>query len=453
VKSIIAEIAEEYINNICEVFAAGGKLGEVEGTLLREAKDCATRLAKVYVEQVDAEIVADKAGRRRAGYVVERRGDVRRLQTLVGEVAYQRTYFQKVSGGYEYLADTALGIEKRERVSGELALSLVRAAKGMSYAKASEQLTAGEVSRQTVMEKIRRSDAQMPPPDIRRQVAELHIDADEAHITLRGGKKSEVPLISVYEGIEKQGKRGICKEVLHISEYGKTPDDLWEQALTEVEARYELTDTRIYLHGDGASWIRTGLEWFPNSVFVLDKYHKNKAIKGMTAGLSLAEQKLYGTAIRDALASEDAAYLENITTGLSHLLPERAEKIQQSGGYLKTHIAGISICETDPSANHGGCTEPHVSHVLSSRLSARPMAWSKRTLTQFAPMLAGGEIRKAPTPTPSLPIPLRKAAANAKKAFCTGSLKGLGLPDPRAIGTLSLSGKVTGTQKILRFFA
>jgi hypothetical protein len=281
-------------------------------------------------------------------------------------------------------------------------------------------------------------------------VAELHIDADEDHVTMVGGRKSIVPLISVYEGIEKRGKRGICRNVFHISEYGKSPDDLWEQALTEVESRYDLDGTRIYLHGDGVDWIKQGLEWFPGAIFVLDKHHKNKAILSMTAGLSPAGRVLFDTAVRNALKFEDRQRFDQLTMGLCESQPGRTDKILQNAGYLKTHIAGISICTKDPSANNGGCTEPHVSHVLSARLSSRPMAWSKRTLKQFAPMLAGGDVCKAPTATPSLPAPLKKAAASAKRAFRRGSA---GLPVPNAIGTLPLSGKVSGTQILLKQFA
>ncbi|MCL2014484.1 MAG: UPF0236 family protein, partial [Oscillospiraceae bacterium] len=89
-----------------------------------------------------------------------------------------------------------------------------------------------------------------------------------------------------------------------MSEYGKKTDDLWEQVLTEIETRYDLTDTKIYLHGDGANWIHTGFEWLPNAVFVLDKYHKNKAIKTMTAGLDKSDRKLFDKEIREALATE-----------------------------------------------------------------------------------------------------------------------------------------------------
>ena len=450
-ESIITEIAGKFIRNLVEIIVGGGVLAQIEEVALREAKACAARMVGAYAEQIDAAILSDRASRREAGYRVERRGDERLIQTKLGEVSYCRTYFQKVSGGYEYLADTVLGVDKRERVSSGLSLSLVRAAKDMSYAKSSFYLTDGAISRQTVMGKLRQSCSQKPLAGGRRRVKELHIDADEDHVTMVGGRKSIVPLISVYEGIDKHGKRGVCRNVFHISEYGKSSESLWEQALTEVESRYDLDGTRIYLHGDGADWIKTGLEWFPGAIFVLDKHHKNKAITGMTAGLSPAGRVLFDILIREALNAGDRQKFEDITTGLCESLPVRMEKILQNAAYLKTHITGISICAKDPSANNGGCTEPHVSHILSSRLSSRPMAWSRRTLKQLAPMLAGGDVSKTPKPTAtSLPEPLRRAATNARRAFRRNTA---GLPAPDAIGTLPLSGKVTGTQILLKRFA
>jgi len=451
VESIITEIAGKFISKLLEIIAAGGVLAQIEEGALREAKSCAARMVGAYAEQVDAAIVSDRVSRRESGYRVERRGDERRIQTMLGEVCYRRTYFQRVSGGYEYLTDTVLGVDKRERVSAGLSLSLVRAAKDMSYAKSSFHLTDGAISRQTVMGKLRQSCSQKPLAGDRRRVPELHIDADEDHVTMVGGRKSIVPLISVYEGIEKKGKRGSCRNVFHISEYGKSSEALWEQALTEVEERYDLDGTRIYLHGDGADWIKTGLEWFPGAIFVLDKHHKNKAITSMTAGLSPPGRVLFDILIREALNAGDIQNFDKLTTRLCESLPGRVEKILQNAAYLKTHIEGISICTKDPSANNGGCTEPHVSHILSSRLSSRPMAWSRRTLKQLAPMLAGGDVRKTPKSTePSLPAPLLKAAANARRAFRRNTA---GLPAPDAIGTLPLSGKVTGTQILLKQFA
>jgi hypothetical protein len=451
VETIIAGIAEKFIKNVVKTLAAGENFSEIEQNVGLEVAKCAAEVTCAYMEHLDEAILSDKAGRREAGYTVQRRGDERELLTLFGEVKYSRTYYKKAVGGYEYLADRAMGIESRARLSAGVGLSLVGAAKEMSYAKASRYITKETVSRQTVMGRVRQSAAELPEPECIRCVPELHIDADEAHITLRGGRKSEVPLISVYEGIGLHGKRTYCKNVFHISEYGKTPDDLWEQALSEIERRYDLTGTRIYLHGDGGGWIQTGLEWLPEATFVLDKYHKNKAIKAMTAGLDRQGRNEFDRAIRKALNDEDIGFFDQLAGSLCIQLPERVEKIIESAGYLKRFVSGISICATDPGANNGGCTEPHVSHVLSARLSSRPMAWSRMTLQKLAPILAAGRVDSiGKAESKSLPKPLQKAAVSANRAFCRGTI---GSPAPDAIGRLPLSGKVTGTQKILKLFA
>ena len=455
-ETIISEIANRFIINMVEILSSGRKVVEVEVDALREAKACAAKVMRAYAETVDAAIVANKASRRAAGYSVERRGDVRRYQSLVGEVSYGRTYYKKASGGYEYLTDTVLGIEPRSRVSGGLSLALVKAARDMSYGKASSHITDGVVSRQTVMGRIRQSCTGENLVEARCRVPELHIDADEAHVTMRGGRNSEVPLISVYEGIEARGKRTFCKNVFHISEYGKTPDELWEQALTEIERRYDLTGTRIYLHGDGANWIKVCHDWLPQAVFVLDKYHKNKAIKGMTAGLDREARKHFDAAIREALSEEDLQFFWELTQVLCAEHPDRADKIQENAGYLENHVGGISVCEKDHRANNGGCTEPHVSHVLSARLSTRPMAWSKKTLVQLAPILAARQaaLQKTQPAKLELPKPLVKTAAQANRSFRRDTHKwSAGMPHPDAIGTLPITGKVTGTQVILKLFA
>ena len=56
------------------------------------------------------------------------------------------------------------------------------------------------------------------------------LSEDEAHITMIGGNTAIVPLISVYEGIERENKRGKCKNIFHISEYGLSADELWGKA-------------------------------------------------------------------------------------------------------------------------------------------------------------------------------------------------------------------------------
>jgi len=290
--------------------------------------------------------------------------------------------------------------------------------------------------------------AQSTEPPEKRRVAVLHIDADEDHVTMRGGKKSVVPLISVYEGVEKEGKRGVCANVFHISEYGKSPEGLWEQALAEVESRYDMDGTRVYLHGDGAKWVKQGLEWFPGAIFVLDKYHKNKAITAMTAGMDMDQRKFYNGQIRYALDDRESRSLFEVADSLAAQHPEREAVIRETAEYLNNHIEGVAVCKEDPEADNGGCTEPHVSHVLSSRLSNRPLAWSAESLEHLAPMLAnGGDVELLRQPG----RPQERIIVRATRAARRKIKKIQFAPNPDSIGTLRPcnTGKVTQLHRTL----
>ena len=46
--------------------------------------------------------------RKTEGYSVEICGDRRSILFSYGQVEFERTYYKKASGGYEYLADTAV---------------------------------------------------------------------------------------------------------------------------------------------------------------------------------------------------------------------------------------------------------------------------------------------------------------------------------------------------------
>ena len=46
--------------------------------------------------------------RKAEGYSAERRGDRRSILFSYGQVEFERTYYKKASGGYEYFADTTV---------------------------------------------------------------------------------------------------------------------------------------------------------------------------------------------------------------------------------------------------------------------------------------------------------------------------------------------------------
>lgn len=449
-EKIIAQIAENFIKKILENISSGKKLEEIEPILLKNCKETTVKIVEEYITVLDKEILSDKELRKKCGYSVERKNDKRKIYTSIGEINYCRAYYKKASGGYEYLTDKLLGVEARERVSMPIKRELVNQAKEVSYGKSSRNVTNGEISRQTVMLSIRQSNQKPKPSETPKSVSSLHIDADEAHITMIGGKKAIVPLISIYEGVERESKRGKCKNIFHISEYGLSTEELWEKASEEIYSKYDLSQAKIYLHGDGGAWIQRGIENFRDTQFVLDQYHKNKALMSMLAGTTSKERENFDRELRWALNHNEKELFKQLTACLCDLMPERKEEILKNGQYLAKYIEAIAIRKTDIEANNGGCTEPHISHILASRLSTRPMAWSSETLTHLAPILAGNDfnIEKKPK-REEIPLPLKTAEVRARRKAQRGSA---GLPSPDSIGHLGINGKISGTQKILKFY-
>ena len=351
-------------------------------------------MMSTYLETLDKAIVEDKASRKNKGIVIERKNEKRELYTLFGPLQFSRTYFyDKKYKEYSYLLDEVVGLEKYDRISGTVAVNLVEHASQYSYAKSSKNVTSGEISRQTVMKKIRAlNELKIENTAGKRTVKILHIDADEDHVALQDGSNTMVPLISIHEGVVRNGKRGQCINTHHISSYGKKTEELWLETVNWIYDTYEVDAIeRIYLHGDGAAWIKEGLNWIPKVKFVLDKYHLNKSILQAT-GSQPEKRKEIHKAIKNA----DKVLFEKITKEVIVNAAGESEitRIKDFKKYILNNWQGIKIYSEEACGGSG--TEGHVSHVLSSRLSSRPMGWSKKGLRAMAELRAysssGGKV-------------------------------------------------------------
>ena len=99
-KEMIAEVVEKLKRNLENFFAEPGRgLDEAEQYLGEEISQTVCELLGAYYEKLDAQLREDKAGRREAGLVVERRGEKREVISLIGTVRYERTYYRRRAGG------------------------------------------------------------------------------------------------------------------------------------------------------------------------------------------------------------------------------------------------------------------------------------------------------------------------------------------------------------------
>lgn len=139
---IINEIIEKLKGEMTVFFSEGKTdIETVEKYFGKRIAEAVLEVTKAYYEKRDLELLKDKPGRKEKGLVVERRGDKRQVLTTLGVLEYQRSYYQKASGGYEYPIDTIAGVTAYERVSKVVGLELVDASCRMSYVKSSKYVT------------------------------------------------------------------------------------------------------------------------------------------------------------------------------------------------------------------------------------------------------------------------------------------------------------------------
>ncbi len=360
-------------------------------------------LGELY-EEKDRQIREDKESRR-GKLTVERRNDRKSILTVFGEVNYSRTYYRKASGGYDYPVDSVVGIDSHERLSYGTAMALVDCARYESYGKSSEHVLEGKVSRQTVMNKLREAQRHEEKVcDIKKKIPVLHIDADEDHVAMQDGRNVQVPLATIYEGVDRSADRHRCINAFSVSRYGLSSEEFWQEVYTEIDNRYDLTNTKVYLHGDGAEWIQEGLEWLPRgTVFVRDRYHVSKYILTAVSGMEEDDVFLYQRSIRSSLKDDNSDRLADLMAKMLEKYPDREETIVRGIGYLINFFDAIHIKYIDKEARCGS-SEPHVQHVLSQRLSTIPMGWSDETLKHLVPLLSGSSFYLSKEVPEDLPV-------------------------------------------------
>ena len=208
------------------------------------------------------------------------------------------------------------------------------------------------------------------------QVKRLYIEADEDHVSLQSGGTVMPRLVYVHEGIERIGqKRNKLKNVRYFGGIYQETEELWLEVAQYIDDTYDVENIeKIYLAGDGAVWIRQGLGWIVNSKFVLDKYHLKKYILKATGHVPELRQEL-----KDAIDEADKEMLKEVYKKILSVTEEETKKesVQDARRYMLNNWDGIKIYETDKYDVVGCSAEGHVSHILSDRLSSRPMGWSK----------------------------------------------------------------------------
>ena len=308
--------------------------------------------------------------------------DDRKILTIFGNIAFKRRYYaNKETNAKTYLLDEYFRLEKKERMLSNVEEKLVEEAIVTTYEHAGELAVYGEkITRQTVKNKIRNTKVIDFPriSDEKKKVKILYLIADEDHVALQKGGIEEPRFVMVYENFAKIGKRIKLLNKKHFGGlYKGRIDDLWEEVATYIDDTYDTGYLeKVYLSGDGASWIKTGVSWIVKSRFVLDKFHLQKAINGIV-GRETKDSENYKIRIYRSLHKLDFVELNEI---VYEILAEEMEKTKRERkekllNYLLNNKTGITNLYKNRKELHGCSAEGHISHIYSDRLSSRPKGW------------------------------------------------------------------------------
>lgn len=388
-ENIIHETAKiislSFEENLNQMLASGGDISEFVLATKKSLNEVGVLLVAEALETLDSLVREDRL--RKRNWHVKEKAAPNTLATIFGTVHYQRTYYKnKMTGEYEYLSDRKAGIGPYDKMDLSLKAKLIRDAAEMPYRKSGTNATdALEMSGQSVMNAIREighvENEEAPFPEEKRQAKVLYIEADEDHVALQTGGCAEPKLVYVHEGLRRLGKNRL--ELVNPRYFGgmyHSSEDLWTEVSDYIELVYDIDSIqKIYLSGDRAGWIRNGRNFIAKNIYVPDKFHMKKYVKKAACHIENAEREIW-----KAIRNQDRNYLKVIFDTIES--DPKSDGKKETITAAKKYIFGsfkdaVHYYDED----YCGCSaEGHVSHLFSSRLSSRPLGWSRIGVDEMA---------------------------------------------------------------------
>lgn len=369
----ISILLQNLVEKLEEELNKSKKFDEIVKNVRNCTDDFAINVIKEHVEELDYAI--KESAERKKEWYLHRLNDQKTILTEMGLISFKRTYFKnKKNNEYTYLVDNYLNIDSHQRLDKGFQDKLIEEATLKSYENTTKTVGKVKISRQTVKRLIH----DYHPDDIKKfvwpekekkKVEYLYIDADEDHVSVIDKKTHNQNILYVYEGKDEDKRNKLINAYYVTGISGKA---LFEEAWEHIKNNYDIRYIkRIYIQGDGAAWIKSGVNIVPMSRFVLDKFHLSKYINKCTRYSRETKNKLY-----TSLYSGDADELDVIMNEILESNEVNPEVVFKSFKYFFNNLHGITI-HSDINEKVLGCSaEGHVSHILSARISSRPLTWS-----------------------------------------------------------------------------
>jgi Uncharacterised protein family (UPF0236) len=216
-----------------------------------------------------------------------------------------------------------------------------------------------------------------------RRVQRLFVEADGKWVHLQqtvGHRDLELYLALSHEGWELEGRQRwrLKEKQVQVEVGGKLR--FWEAFSARLAERYDLSDTRVVINGDGADWVQHGPAYFHRAYGQLDRFHLIQALRRVLPGRDW--RRAYQATCRGELLPAVRAILQ-----AGH--PDGPAVIQ----YLERNRAGLADYRlregftADPALRGLGAGEANIDKVIANRMSKRGMAWTIAGARRMAKVL------------------------------------------------------------------
>ena len=367
---------------------------QLERYILSKALEWARKILKAVLEQLDDLL---KATRDKKLKILDKRDTW--YKTYLGPIKVKRRYYRDPSGVCHYLLDELLNMDKYCHTTVDVQRLALEMASVMTFRRSAEVLektTQINLSHQTIknmVTKVADKGLEQKETEIMHfietgEIAEgngkktniLLMEADGTMLSLQRqkAKKAEVKLGIAYEGWDKIGKDRY--RTINKTFYADiaSSERFWAGFSLQLQSKYDLAGiNRFVLGGDGATWIKDGLDYF-GGTFQLSRFHYNRELRRI-----LGNDKESIALIQKACKKGDIATvnkeLEMLRTTANG---ERAAELKRLQHYLVSNASGLKDyreeTKTGTMLRSTGAMEGNVSKLIARRMKNQGMSWSPR---------------------------------------------------------------------------
>ena len=367
---------------------------QLERYILSRALEWARKILKAVLEQLDDLL---KATRDKKLKILDKRDTW--YKTYLGPIKVKRRYYRDPSGVCHYLLDELLNMDKYCHTTVDVQRLALEMASVMTFRRSAEVLektTPINLSHQTIknmVTKVADKGLEQKETEIMHfietgEIAEgngkktniLLMEADGTMLSLQRqkAKKAEVKLGIAYEGWDKIGKDRY--RTINKTFYADiaSSERFWAGFSLQLQSKYDLAGiNRFVLGGDGATWIKDGLDYF-GGTFQLSRFHYNRELRRV-----LGDDKETLALIRDACKKGDIATVNKELEILRKTAKgEWALELKRLEHYLVANASGLKDyrgeTKTGTVLRGTGAMEGNVSKLIARRMKNQGMSWSPK---------------------------------------------------------------------------